>query len=242
MEKLFKLMPVLMLVALVVAWTFPALALGVRFDLWGVQVAMSLLAGAALTAAILLALAGIGLLAAIRRQRQVERHRAILVIVILIVPVATVFNFGIKASQAPVLYDVSTSWDDPPAIAELSSVRPEDVNPLQTAVTNSTLQSKHYPDVQTAMLPIPVSAALERVQELAVEAGWEIHAVDKASGRVEATDRTFWFGFVDDITIRVTALPETGSKVDIRSVSRAGKSDLGKNAQRIRRFLTDLQS
>ena len=57
MEKLFRVLPVLVWVALVVAWTFPALALGVRFELWGIQLALPLLAGAALTAALLLALA-----------------------------------------------------------------------------------------------------------------------------------------------------------------------------------------
>lgn len=242
MDKLFKVLPVLMLVAIVVAWTFPALALGVKFDLWSVQVAMPLLAGAALTAAILLALSGVGLLGAIRRQRQAERHRAILVIVILIIPVATVFNFGLKASQSPVLYDVSTSWDNPPTIAEVSDVRPEDANPLQTAATNRSLQSEHYPDIQTLVLPVPVATAFERVQVAALALGWEVQAMDKATGRLEATDTTFWFGFVDDITIRVTAAPENGARVDVRSVSRVGKSDLGKNAQRIRTFLAELQS
>ena len=43
MEKLFRVLPVLVWVALVVAWTFPALALGVRFELWGIQLALPLL-------------------------------------------------------------------------------------------------------------------------------------------------------------------------------------------------------
>lgn len=242
MEKLFRVLPVLVWVALVVAWTFPALALGVRFELWGIQLALPLLAGAALTAALLLALAGVALLAAIHQHLQAARHRAILVIVILIVPVATVFHYGLKASQAPVLYDVSTGWANPPAIAALSGVRPEDANPLQTATTNRAVQSEHYPDIQTLVLPLPVGEALGRVQQVATDLGWEIQAVDAASGVVEATDTTFWFGFVDDIAIRVGAASEQGATVDIRSVSRVGKSDLGKNAQRIRTFLSALQS
>ena len=46
---------------------------------------------------------------------------------------------------------------------------------------------------------------------------------------------SFWFGFVDDIVIRVRAT-ESGSEVDLRSVSRVGRSDLGANAARIEAF------
>jgi uncharacterized protein (DUF1499 family) len=61
-----------------------------------------------------------------------------------------------------------------------------------------------------------------------------------ADGRIEATDTTFWFGFKDDIVIRVTPA-DNGSRVDIRSVSRVGKSDVGMNAKRIRKYLKELK-
>jgi uncharacterized protein (DUF1499 family) len=61
-----------------------------------------------------------------------------------------------------------------------------------------------------------------------------------AEGRLEATDTTFWFGFKDDVVVRVR--PDgTGSRVDVRSLSRVGRSDLGMNARRIRRFLERLR-
>ena len=71
--------------------------------------------------------------------------------------------------------------------------------------------------------------------------GWDLVASDPASGRIEATDTTFWFGFKDDIVIRVAAAPG-GSRVDIRSLSRVGVSDVGTNAARIRKYLTALRS
>jgi hypothetical protein len=46
---------------------------------------------------------------------------------------------------------------------------------------------------------------------------------------------TFWFGFKDDIVIRVK--PANGSHVDVRSLSRVGVGDASTNAQRIRAFL-----
>lgn len=69
--------------------------------------------------------------------------------------------------------------------------------------------------------------------------GWVIVDANAAEGRIEATDTTFWFGFKDDIVIRV-APADHGSRVDIRSVSWVGKSDLGMNAKRIRKYLKEV--
>ena len=55
--------------------------------------------------------------------------------------------------------------------------------------------------------------------------------------RIEATDTTLWFGFKDDVVVRITSAP-TGSRMDVRSVSRVGKSDLGTNARRIEAYLS----
>jgi uncharacterized protein (DUF1499 family) len=70
--------------------------------------------------------------------------------------------------------------------------------------------------------------------------GWEIVAADPATGRIEATATTLWFGFKDDIVVRVSA-SEQGSRIDVRSVSRVGRSDIGTNAKRIREYLAKLQ-
>ena len=50
-----------------------------------------------------------------------------------------------------------------------------------------------------------------------------------------------WFGFKDDVIVRIT---DKGSErlVDIRSKSRVGGSDLGKNAERIHGFIEELDS
>ena len=51
------------------------------------------------------------------------------------------------------------------------------------------------------------------------------------------------FRFQDDIVIRIQPGPGgLTSEVDVRSVSRVGRSDLGVNANRIRNFLKDLQA
>jgi uncharacterized protein (DUF1499 family) len=70
--------------------------------------------------------------------------------------------------------------------------------------------------------------------------GWEIIAADSARGRIEAVATTRWFGFIDDVVVRIS---EDGSRsrIDVRSVSRVGRSDVGANARRIRAYLDRLE-
>jgi uncharacterized protein (DUF1499 family) len=57
----------------------------------------------------------------------------------------------------------------------------------------------------------------------------------------EARDRSRWFGFTDDIVIRVAAT-DSGSRIDLRSSLRLGRSDFGVNGARIRAYLWALRA
>ena len=96
-------------------------------------------------------------------------------------------------------------------------------------------QHSAYPDIQPLALPIPNQQAFTQALQAAEAMGWAIVATNPVEGRIEATDTTFWFGFKDDIVVRIQPRGD-GSRVDIRSVSRVGKSDVGTNAQRIRAY------
>ena len=97
-----------------------------------------------------------------------------------------------------------------------------------------------YPEIKPQVLSVPPDEAFERALAVTREMGWEIVAAEKSEGRIEATDTTFWFGFKDDVVIRIQPV-EAGSRMDVRSASRVGVGDLGVNAARIRRFLERLQ-
>src|SRR5207302_9610810 len=87
-------------------------------------------------------------------------------------------------------------------------------------------QRKGYPDLEPLVLGVPPSAAFTRARDAAEGMGWLIVAAEPAAGRLEATDSTLWFGFKDDIVVRI--VPQgSGSRIDVRSVSRVGRSDLG---------------
>ena len=104
----------------------------------------------------------------------------------------------------------------------------------------SDAQRRAYPDIQPLRLPVAPNIAFERAKGAIEEAGWQIAREDPSAGRLEAVATTFWFGFKDDVVIRVAA-DGPGSRVDVRSKSRVGKGDLGTNAQRIRVYQRRLQ-
>ncbi|HQX74726.1 MAG TPA: DUF1499 domain-containing protein, partial [Thermoflexales bacterium] len=94
--------------------------------------------------------------------------------------------------------------------------------------------------VSTATSPLVIAMWKDIADALGYPArslGWQIHHTDAARGMLEASETTFWFGFTDDIVIRVRPHHE-GSRIDLRSVSRVGRGDLGANARRILRFST----
>ena len=63
-----------------------------------------------------------------------------------------------------------------------------------------------------------------------------VEACVPADGRLEATDTSAFFGFKDDVVVRVRA-SDAGSRIDVRSKSRVGLGDVGANARRVRAFL-----
>jgi uncharacterized protein (DUF1499 family) len=87
------------------------------------------------------------------------------------------------------------------------------------------------------MLP---AAAYARAFAAARAMGWEIVAAEPAAGRIEATATTRWFGFKDDVVVRVRGT-SAGSRIDARSVSRVGKGDVGTNARRIRAYFAEIR-
>jgi uncharacterized protein (DUF1499 family) len=110
------------------------------------------------------------------------------------------------------------------------------INDISTDPKEQTeLQRKAYPDIQPLRLAVAPNLAFERAKGAIEEMGWQIVREDPSAGRIEAVATTLWFGFKDDVVIRVAA-DGTGSRVDIRSKSRVGTGDLGTNAQRIRAY------
>jgi uncharacterized protein (DUF1499 family) len=151
-------------------------------------------------------------------------------------------SWRMTAQALPPINDVSTDTQDPPALVALLPLRGDATTPLDYGGDRAArLQRLGYPDIGPVMLPTPPADALSRAEQVARELGWNIVAVERNDGRIEAIAVSPWFGFRDDIVIRVRAASQ-GSRVDIRSKSRQGQSDLGANARRIRAFVARLKT
>lgn len=215
-----------------------ASGIGYRQELWALRPAFTMLRwGAYLgVAAALLAVAG--MLVA----RPVGRATAPFAIafVLALVAAGLPWTWKQKAGRVPPIHDITTDTQDPPAFVAVLPLR---ANARNSAVyggdTIAVQQRAAYPDVTPVRLAIPPGQAFARARETAVGMGWAMVAADSAAGRIEATATTRWFGFKDDVVIRIR--PEgAGSRVDVRSVSRLGGSDVGANAARIREFVRRL--
>ncbi|MFM9865552.1 MAG: DUF1499 domain-containing protein [Micropepsaceae bacterium] len=149
-------------------------------------------------------------------------------------------NMRATAEKLPFIHDITTDTANPPAFVAIAPLRAAAPNGVDYK-TDPTKQQSGYPDIQPLVTPDVAPADLfTRAEATAKAMGWEIVAAEAAEGRIEATDTTQWWGFKDDIIIRISA-EGTGSRLDIRSMSRVGGSDLGKNAERIRAFLAKLK-
>jgi len=139
--------------------------------------------------------------------------------------------------------DVSTDTATAPAFEALLPLRRAELPDAAAAYDGAklaALQQACYPDLAALHLPVARLEAFAQALEAAKKMGWRIVAEDRTRGRIEAYDSTRWYGFIDDIVIRLMA-EGAGTRLDMRSASRVGISDLGKNAARIRRYRAMLE-
>jgi uncharacterized protein (DUF1499 family) len=159
--------------------------------------------------------------------------------VAVMVPQATT---AIRALRAPPIHDITTDTDNPPHLVALLAERTA-THALNTADYNATtavLQKTYYADIAPVDLKLTPREAFERVLGVIRLQGWRVVAAVPEDGRIEAVASTFWIGFNDDVVFRLTAIGADATRVDMRSISRVGRSDIGTNARRVRAFLAAL--
>ncbi len=144
-----------------------------------------------------------------------------------------------EAKRAPPIHDITTDPFDPPAFNALLPIRKQSPNGADYGgIEIAKQQQEGYPDIKSLVVKSPPTETMQKAIDAARSGGWEIVSSDTPTGRIEATDTTQWFGFKDDIVVRIRPEASGGSRVDVRSVSRVGGSDVGANAKRVRKFLS----
>jgi uncharacterized protein (DUF1499 family) len=154
-----------------------------------------------------------------------------------------VYTLYQQTQSAPPIHDITTDPSNPPTFVALLPERLKSPNGVAyDAEHNVPLQLQAYADLNRITVtdrdPKQVFAAALAV---ARDQGWHIAAADADAGRIEATTTSFWWGFKDDVAVRVARTSEGNVRVDIRSASRVGEGDLGANAERVRKYLAALR-
>jgi uncharacterized protein (DUF1499 family) len=172
------------------------------------------------------------------------RDRAIVGVGIGAAIMAVFIGAIVSAPQVPPINDITTSPDDPPQFVAALELAPNQGRDMSYPGEEFARQQREaYPDLAPIQVPTDPAATIARIADIARDLGWEVTLRDEAEGRLEATQTSSIFRFVDDVAVRVRPAPSgSGSVVDVRSKSRDGRSDLGANAARIRRLRDALTS
>ncbi len=233
LSRLLLILCLLTLVALMLSglgsrWDWWHFSTGFQILRWGTWAAIGL---SGVTLALLL-------YAIFRRQR-----RNILVLAhalpMVLIPAGYVYYQYQAVQHVPPIHDITTDPDSPPAFHALPGVPERSLTYDRDNVLPQ--QQQAYPDIVPMLSDDPPDRVFERALEAARALGWELAEVDGVERRFQAVDTTFWFGFKDDIVVRVQPADAEGtaSRLDVRSASRVGRSDVGANAERIRRFMDE---
>ena len=168
----------------------------------------------------------------------------VLLLVALVISLAAVsvpVRLRMILREVPMIHDITTDTDNPPQFDAVLNLRKNALNPVAYGGREiAEQQHKAYPDIVPLVLDQTPAQAFERSLAAAKKLGWTIISANREKGLLEATDTTFWFGFTDDIVIRISP-QDKGCRIDLRSLSRVGKSDVGTNAKRVRKFLEAIQ-
>lgn len=244
---------------------FMAAALGVKFGLWPWQVGllkMIIQLGLPLIG-LALVLGLVALVAGLVRKPRTGLRMALVGLLVPVLALGFLVSVQRKSAGIPPIHDVATNIVDPPVFsAQVMAARTAvGANPVEAmtapmgslkayqgpafaGIAGKTLgEVGHaaYPAVRPLELAAPAARAVAAAEAEAKAQGWKVVSADPAAGIVEATAETFWFGFKDDVVVRVRPSASGGSVVDIRSTSRVGLSDIGANAKRIEAFLAGLK-
>ncbi len=146
----------------------------------------------------------------------------------------------VEGRSVPPIHDITTDTSTPPEFVAITpELRGKDSNTIVYDPALAAVQAKGYPKLRPLIVADAPAAAFDKALAAAKALGWAIVATE-APDRIEATDTVPWWGFKDDVVVRLT--PEgTGTRIDVRSTSRVGVGDLGVNAKRISDYLAKIR-
>ncbi len=234
-----KVLLVSALVLLVVLLTGP---LGYKYGLVPLEPSLISLLIALVGGALVSIIGFVYIIIALRNEHRTDRNLLVLAVLLGLLPSVFVLPQMSRAQSVPAIHDITTDTDDPPTFVAVVPMRKGAPNPVAYGTEDWPAQKlgaatmRAYPDLEPLRAEMSVADALDRAKTVLLQMGLKIVAMEPSEGRLEATATTFWFGFKDDVVVRVVDDGEE-AVIDLRSKSRVGQSDIGANADRIREFI-----
>lgn len=210
--------------------------LGFRTGLWGFRTGLLILRYSVYLAmfSTLLSLFGFVAAALIPGRPTGAFKTAFAAFIISVIVVVIPLSYYMRAQKVPPIHDISTDTIMPPQFTHLQPARPDPAPYGGPGVAG--LQKKGYPDIAPLELDLTYDQTFDVALKAAKRMRWIIVEENRTEGKIEAVGSSFWFGFKDDIAVRLTKIGINRTRVDVRSVSRVGRSDIGVNAARIRKY------
>ena len=218
-----------------------ASGLGHRWGLWHFSTGFQVFKAAAIIALISVAVSMAGGLFALRDASRQKTLCAALGVALGFTVAGFLHSHMQIARRVPKIHDITTDTRNPPVFQAVLSLRKGAQNPpAYEGARIARLQKKAYPDIKPLTFQTSKEEVFGRAMDAARAMGWHVVSSKPDEGRIEAYDTTFWYGFIDDIVIRIKSRSGT-TRLDIRSKSRVGVGDIGENARRIRGFFEKLK-
>ncbi|HWF65002.1 MAG TPA: DUF1499 domain-containing protein [Rhizomicrobium sp.] len=229
----------------------------VRVNLAGFTTGLEIMTASVALGLIALILALIWMFAALKDNRSDGKRAGLIALIgsafLLYVPLHTVY----EGMLAPPIYDATTDPEDPPQFVALAKRPPGANSPAFNgdAVidyrgehnTVSYMLHTYYAELTKPLMPImptgsPTAKMFWRCFNRAKDMGWQIVDFDEKQGRIEARTRSFWFGRVSDIVIRIRPAGTLGARFDMRAQTETGSSDFGHDLELIKTYRATLNS
>lgn len=213
---------------------------GYQWNFWELGTAFTILRYSAYTA-IGLSVISLGSIWFLRKEGFKVVSLSVIALLLMSTASITALYWQQKARSVPPIHDITTDLENPPEFVAMVRLRADAPNPPEYAGEESAnYQREAYPHIQPLLLNTDIQDVMDEAVLLITERKWHLAAINRNDGRIEATEKLPWFGFKDDVVIRFSETGE-GTRVDMRSKSRIGRSDIGVNADRIEKYLTDLK-
>ncbi len=216
--------------------------LGVRHGLWHFTTGFSILKYSVFAATLALVLTVIAMGTAYIGHQHVFTKRTLYALMVSLVVSVTPFVYLSEFRKIPTLADATTDFEVPPGFIDLEPLRKGMNSSDYIGEEAAALQQRYFPELEGLVTGYSQEQLIAIAEDVAREMGMEIVSSSPDVGRLEATDTTLWFGFKDDLVVRILPYPGGNTVMDVRSASRVGRLDGGVNAKRIQQLLAGVRA